>query len=230
MESLDRSNAVIELGKRIVTGLKLGDDVTAQWMAHLVAEKISAAEQASETTRDTAIAECVDVILKLWSHRYTLPPYMRPLRELDPLLRTLNFLGMNEADELRFFTRRPNSEELEGATEEEKDLFEFAIGIDRVARELIRYMLSVAAERSVDLVKPWLENAIKGNLDVTVELRIARFALEGGLLTEQEAAKQKAMRDRIDRLESFANAVLLLAGEMRKTLPQDVEALGDSPD
>lgn len=230
MESLDRSSAVIELGKRIVAGLKLGDDITAQWMAHLVAEKISAAEQASETTRDTAISDCVDVILKLWSHRYTLPPYMRPLRELDPLLRTLNFLGMNEADELRFFTRRPNSEELEGATEEEKDLFEFAIGIDRVARELIRYMLSVAAERSVDLVKPWLENAIKGNLDVTVELRIARFALEGGLLTEQEAAKQKAMRDRIDRLESFANAVLLLAGDMRKTLPQDVGALGDSPD
>lgn len=230
MESLNRSNAVVELGKRIVAGLKLGDDVTAQWMAHLVAEKISAAEQASEIARDTAIAECVDVILKLWSHRYTLPSYMRPLRELDPLLRTLNSLGINEADELRFFTRRPNSEELEGATEEEKDLFEFAIGIDRVARELIRYMLSVAAERSVDLVKPWLENAIKGNLDVTVELRIARFALEGGLLKEQEAAKQKAMRDRIDRLESFANAVLLLAGEMRKTLPQDVEELGEPPD
>ena len=49
MESLDRSKAVIELGKRIVAGLTLGDDVTAQWMAHLVAEKISAAENASET-------------------------------------------------------------------------------------------------------------------------------------------------------------------------------------
>jgi hypothetical protein len=230
MESLDRSNAVIELGKRIVAGLKLGDDVTAQWMAHLVAEKISSAEQASENARDTAIAECVDVILKLWAHRYTLPPYMRPLRELDPLLRTLNSLGVNEADELRFFTRRPNSEELEGATEEEKELFEFAIGIDHVARELIRYMLSVAAERSVDLVKPWLEDAIKGNLDVTVELRIARFALEGGLLEEQEATKQQAMRDRIDRLESFANAALLLAGEMRKTLPQNVEELNEPPD
>lgn len=37
MESLDRSKAVIELGKRIVAGLTLGDDVTAQWMAHLAA-------------------------------------------------------------------------------------------------------------------------------------------------------------------------------------------------
>lgn len=222
MESLDRSKAVIELGKRIVAGLKLGDDVTAQWMAHLVAEKISAAEQAPETARDVAVAECVDVILKLWTHLYTLPPYMRPLRELEPLLLTLNSLGVNEADELRFFSRRPSSEELEGATEEEKKLFEFAIEIDHVARELIRHTLSVAAERSVDLVKPWLEEAFNGNLDATVELRIARFA-EEGLLKGQVAAKQQAMLDRIDRLESFANAALFLAGEMRRTLREVVE-------
>ena len=69
MESFDHSKAAIELGKRIVAGLKLGNDVTAQWMAHLVAEKIVAAEQASETARDAAVSECVDVILKLWAHR-----------------------------------------------------------------------------------------------------------------------------------------------------------------
>lgn len=226
MESLDRSKAVIELGKRIVAGLKLGDDVTAQWMAHLVAEKISAAEHASETAREAAVAECVDVILKLWAYRYTLPPYMRPLRELDPLLRTLNSLGVNEEDELRFFARPPSSEELEGATEDEKKLFEFAIGIDHVARELIRHALSVAAERSVDVVKPWLEEAFKGSLEATVELRISRFVAEG-LLKGQEKAKQRAMLDRIDRLESFANAALFLAGEMRKTLPQETEESGD---
>ncbi|MES3021674.1 MAG: AVAST type 3 anti-phage protein Avs3b [Pseudomonadota bacterium] len=218
MESLDRSKAVIELGKRIVAGLKLGDDLTAQWMAHLVAEKISAAEDAPETVRDAAVGESVDVILKLWAHRYTLPPYMRPLRELDPLLRTLNSLGVNEADEMRFFSRPPSSEELEGATEDEKKLFEFAIGIDHAARELIRHALSVAAERSIEVVKPWLEEAIKGSLEATVELRISRFVAEG-LLESQEKAKQQAMLDRIDRLENFAKAALFLAGDMRKTLP-----------
>jgi hypothetical protein len=172
--------------------------------------------------RDTAVAECVDVILKLWAHRYTLPPYMRPLRELDPLLRTLNSLGVNEADELRFFARPPSSKELEGATEDEKKLFEFAIGIDHAARELIRHALSVAAERSINVVKPWLEEAVKGSLDATVELRISRFVAEG-LLERQEKAKQQAMLDRIDRLENFAKAALFLAGDMRKTLPQDIE-------
>lgn len=226
MESLDRSKAVIELGKRIVVGLTLGDDVTAQWMAHLIAEKISAAEDASETARDSAVAECVDVILKLWAHRYTLPSYMRPLRELDPLLRTLNSLGVNEADELRFFSRPPSSEELEGATEDEKMLFEFAVGIDHAARELIRCALSVAAERSVNVVKPWLEEVVKGDLEATVELRVSRFVAEGLLKSQKEANKQ-AMLNRADKLESFAKVALSLASEMRETLQQDTEEVDD---
>lgn len=172
------------------------------------------------------VAECVDVILKLWAHRYILPPYMRPLRELDPLLRTLNYLGVNEADELRFFARSPSSEELEGATEDEKKLFEFAINIDHVARELIRHALSVAAERSVDVVNPWLEQACQGGLEATVELLVSRFVADG-LRNGQQKAKQQAMLDQIDRLESFANAALSRADEMRKTLPQDIEESGD---
>lgn len=223
MESLDRSKAVIKLGKQIVEGLTLGDDVTAQWMAHLVAEKISAAEDVSETVRDSAVAECVDVILKLWAHRYILPPDMRPLRELDPLLRTLNSLDVNETDELRFFARPPSSEELEGATEDEKKLFEFAVGIDQAARELIRYALSIAAARSVSVVKPWLEEVVKGGLEATVELRVSRFVVDG-LLKSQKESNRQAMLDRADRLESFAKVALSLASEMREMLSQDTEA------
>ncbi|MGP0172284.1 AVAST type 3 anti-phage protein Avs3b [Pseudomonas sp. NCHU5208] len=221
MESLDRSKAVIDLGKRIVAGMMLGDDVTAQWMAHLVAEKISAAEDASETVRDSALAECMDAILKLWTHRYMLPPYVQPLRDLDPLLHTLNSLGVNEADELRYFARPPSSDELEGATEDEKKLFEFAIGIDQTARELIRYALSVAAERSVNVVSPWLEVAVKGGMEATVELRLSRFIIEG-LLKNQKEVNRQGMLDRADRLESFAKVALSLACEMRE-LPQDTD-------
>jgi len=217
MESLDRSKAVIELGKRIVAGLKLGDDVVAQWMAHLVAEKISAAEHAPDDTRNAAVAACVEAILKLWANRYALPPYMRPLRELDPLLHTLKSLNLDEDDGYRYFSRAPRDEELDGATGDEKRLFEFAIGIDHSARELIRYVLGVAAERSADSVKSWLEEAVKGGLDVNVELSVSTFVADS-LLKAKEEAQQRAMLKRIEKLESFANAALVLAGGMRKTL------------
>lgn len=222
MESLDRSKAVIELGKRIVAGLELGDDVVAQWMAHFVAEKISTAEHAPLGTRDTAIAACVEAILKLWANRYTLPPYMRPLKELDPLLHTLKSLSLDEANGYRFFARPPNDEELKGASDKEKELFEFAIGIDYAARELIRYLFSAAAERATDAVRPWLEGAVKGGLDVKVELSVSLFVADG-LLKAKEEAQQRAMLERIKKLESFATAALFLASEMRKTLPLDME-------
>lgn len=223
MESLDRSKAVIELGKRIVAGLKLGDDVVAQWMAHLIAEKISAAEHAPDDIKDAAVAACVESILKLWANRYALPPYMRPLRELDPLLHTLKSLSLDEADGYRYFSRAPRDEELDGATGDEKRLFEFAIGIDHSARELIRYVLGVAAERSADSVRLWLEEAVKGGLDVNVELSVSTFVADS-LLRAKEEAQQRAMLKRIERLESFANAALALAGEMRKTLPPGVDS------
>ncbi|ONM42920.1 hypothetical protein BXT89_15370 [Halopseudomonas pachastrellae] len=226
MESLDRSKAVIELGKRIVAGLSLGEDVTAQWMAHLVAEKISSAENAPDNVRDSAVMDCVDVILKLWAHRHALPPYMRPLRELDPLLRTLNSLGVNEEDSLRFFARPPSGAELDGATADEKNLFEFAIAVDQAARELIRYALSAAAERSVNEVNPWLEAVIESGLETNVELRISRFITEG-LLESQKEAHRRAMLDRADRLESFAKAALSLASEMRELPQQDAKKSGD---
>ncbi len=76
------------------------------------------------------------------------------------------------------------------------------------------------------MVKPWLEEAFKGSLEATVELRISRFVAED-LLKGQEKAKQQAMLDRINRVENFANATLFLAGEMRKTLPQGTEESSD---
>lgn len=223
MESLDRSKAIIDVGRRIVGALQLGDDLTAQWMAHLVAERIAAAEHASSDTRDAAVAACVEAIQKLWANRYTLPAYMRPLRELDPLLHTLKHLGVDEAGKLRFLSRMPHEDELEGASEEERKLFEFAIGIDHSARELIRYFLSAAAERSTEAARPWIEEAIKGDLDVKVELVVSKFVADGLLSRLKEEAQQRAMLARIEKLESFSSAALSLAGEMRKALPPGVD-------
>jgi hypothetical protein len=59
-------------------------------------------------------------------------------------------------------------------------------------------------------------------LDVKVELSVSWFVADG-LLKAKEEAQQRAMLERIEKLESFATAALFLASEMRKTLPSDVE-------
>jgi hypothetical protein len=182
MESLERSEAVIEIGKKIVSGLRLGEDVTAQWMAHLVAEKIAAAEAVG--AKSSAVEECLDIILKLWEHYYGLPSYMRPMRELDPLLKTLSSLGIGEGANLRYIAHPPSDTELESASEEEKKLFELAVGVDNSARELIRYLISAAAERSVNAINPWLDDAAEADLAAPIERLLSEFVSKS-LLTKK---------------------------------------------
>ena len=88
---------------------------------------------------------------------------------------------------------------------------------------MIRYVLGAAAERSADSVRVWLEDAVRGGLDVTLELSVSRFIADGLPKTKEEA-QQKAMLKRIERLESVAGTALALAGEMRKTLPSREES------
>jgi hypothetical protein len=54
--------------------------------------------------------------------------------------------------------------------------------------------------------------------------RVLSFTLPN---STPERAKQQAMLDRIDRLESFANAALFLSGEMRMTLLQEADESRD---
>ena len=65
MESLERSSAVIDLGKRLIAQLKLGDDETAQWMAHALAERIQDAENACPEGRVAAQNSCAELVFQL---------------------------------------------------------------------------------------------------------------------------------------------------------------------
>lgn len=223
MESLDRSKAIIELGKKIVVGLQLGEDVVAQWMAHVVAEKIAAAEAAGTQSNDKAVIACMEVIMLLWSNRYALPPHVRPFKELDPLLRTLESLRIDEKSGFRYLPRAPRDEEMEGTTQEEKEWLEFAIGIDHSARELIRYALMAASERSMQVVTPWLSGAVHGGLDANVELLLSKFVADGDRTIATDEAHQQATLQRIEKLEAFGELALRLVGELKKTLPPDVQ-------
>lgn len=213
MESLERSSAVIDLGKRLVTQLKLGDDETAQWMAHALAERIKDVENAPPEKRVAAQSSCAELVFQLWERRYSLPTQLRPLKSLEPLLRTLNSLDTTSGPRFRFMQERPADVKVDEGVEKTLDL---AMKLDDAARILVQYFLATAAEQASEETQPWIQSAIDAGADVSLEVRVIRF-VDSGLDRSSEAAKmaKEALNDKIQKLEVFASLAAALAKDLR---------------
>lgn len=223
MESLDRSKAVIDLGKRLVTELALGDDLLAQWMAHVIAERMDAAERASSEARASAQDACRQAIFSLWEQRNSLPSHMRPFRELEPLLQTLASLDVDSGTRFRYFPRHPSDEEVHGAEMGGKRFLEAAVNLDYSARALIQYLLGIAAKEAAEKAIPWLEAAIDAEADVVLELRVVEFVSGGAKAPGAEEVARKALLDKIEKLEMFSQMASAVAAELRSQLDPPAE-------
>ena len=84
----------MRLGARIVRELELEqtNDTLACWMAHHLAEVLQEAENAEGDDKELAHGRAVDLILKIWSHRRSLPGGAYPLNKLEPVLSVLGRL------------------------------------------------------------------------------------------------------------------------------------------
>ena len=84
MEVSRLPSEILKLGSRIVRELNLGrTDTLGRWMAHHLAELLQSAESASEDEKELVQNGAVDLILKLWSHRRSLPGNAYPLKNLE---------------------------------------------------------------------------------------------------------------------------------------------------
>lgn len=213
MESLERSSAVIDLGKRLVTQLKLGDDEPAQWMAHALAERIKDAENASPEKRIAAQSSCAELVFQLWERRYSLPTQLRPLKSLEPLLRTLNSLDTTSGPRFRFMQERPADMKVDKTVEKMLDL---AVKLDDAARILVHYFLAAAAEEAAEEAKPWIQSAADAGADVTLEVRVVSFA-DDGLARSSDEAKidRETLKSKIRKLEIFADLAASHAADLR---------------
>jgi len=218
MESLDRSKAVVELGKRIVAQLKLGDDVLSQWMAHFIAERMSAVESAEPEALTSAQNACAQAIFQLWEHRNSLPDHIRPFRALDPLLETLSSLDIDNGRRFRFFQEAPNSEELDAAGLSNKRALQVAVNLDDAARVLIQYFLAAAAEGAADEALPWLRAAIDAEADAVLELRVVEFVSAGISTPGANEVARKALEDKVKKLELFAELAKAVASDLKGRL------------
>lgn len=218
MESLDRSKAVIDFGKRLVANLNLGDDMMAQWMAHLIAERMDAAESAPPEERASAQDSCAQAIFELWARRNNLPSHIRPFRDLEPLLQTLVSLNVEGGSRFRYFPQHPSDEELEGAEIQGSQYLKLAVNLDYSARVLIQYLLSSVAESVGDKVNPWLDAAINAKADAVLEARVIKFFTAGAKMPGSDEVAQEALLDKIEKLEAFSQLATAVAAEFRSQL------------
>jgi hypothetical protein len=95
MEPSKQSREILKLGNKLVAELNAAgiDDVLSTWMAHHLAESINRAEKAPAESKAELESECVDLILKLWANRATLPRRARPLCALEPAATLLKHIA-----------------------------------------------------------------------------------------------------------------------------------------
>jgi hypothetical protein len=213
MESLQRSKSVIALGKRLAGSLAKEDDLASAWMAHLVAERMDAAERAAPESRAAAEDACVQEILRLWSHRYASPKRMNPLRAVEPIARALAALD----PEKQTFHYSPDALGL--AKDEDlktpNDWLKLALQVDRVSKDLIHFALRKGAEEGFasDEFKTALGEALDGNADVAFEVRLVSFLLDRNDAEQGRLARMadEIVREKVCRLERLAALATELA-------------------
>jgi hypothetical protein len=218
MATSARSQAITELGKKLVAELRLDDsnDTLSRWVAHYVAEKMDAAALETGELRKTAERECFEAILSLWEHRRVFPDRRRPFKDFENLFSTLSTLDV-QGRSFRYFRENPEADELGG---EPLKWLRAAEGVDDAARALIRFFLAAACEGAVDNGREWVTLAKGLDGPLGFDVRIVHQIVDDvdGLVKDPidpENEEVKAMIARLDRLAKTARAI---AAHLKKRL------------
>jgi hypothetical protein len=172
-------------------------------MAHYLAEVLIKAQKSTGADKALAERECFEIILQLWKHRATVGG-PRPLESFEPIFRALKGI-LN--DQYAVYFERTN-EMLDPNAEKWLVL---ASGIDRTARDLIRWCIAQASSDVVEKEKVWLESKTAAELDDGDDLRIARmlqddvriFFQTEDQVSPNDTAELQALRNRLDAFISL---------------------------
>lgn len=224
MVASQRSEAVLELGRRLVEQLDTDDDLLTSWMAHYIAELIQAVETATPNAKPSAEAACAREIRALWDHRASLPSQVRPLTEFDPILKTLARLGGSNEHHLY----QPSADAAE-PEEETRRWLDRAEQLDQAASELVQYAIQAATRGTASTAMPWLELAEDAGLDLSeVETSILDLLARGDApveLLERVAHDQvqRRLSGRLQRLEFLLEVATEIANDLRLKLGEHVD-------
>ena len=183
--SKTRTEKLLELGSLIAgdIGAEEHRNVTGQWIAHHLAEKIEAAR-----TDPTLEGECADLILKLWSSRRDFPQG-DPFGRYEKLFATLQAYFSDDSR----IVLEPRPED-----PPEKELVHIASEIDQSSRHLVKAILKEAFRRT------GMENdELLATVDEVVPDKLTRYARRatrlplGGKERETEESGKSARQEKI---------------------------------
>jgi len=194
-ENLETQERVISLGKKLLASLKKdeADEITS-WIINYLAEKIDLAESGSEEAKNS----CVEVILKLWERRTTLPNGTRPFEDFEPVFKALESLSP-ESHVPRYY-HQTDKDKPDEIGESEKWI-EIAKRLDDTARTLITFMFGQAVLSACsEETKEWI-NILSGAINSNEIELILRYRDEKK--PDEVEARIESLTKRINNLEAF---------------------------
>jgi hypothetical protein len=139
-EQASAFGSVTELGKALARELDR-TDILGRWMAHYVAEKISAAESATDNDRAAKEKTAAEAILALWQHRSGLAGDRSPMQAFEGVFSALDRLAEPQ-DPWSFY--RPFPEDAEPGPDDAASnaLLRLALKLEDSARHVVRALVS----------------------------------------------------------------------------------------
>jgi hypothetical protein len=194
----------LALGGRLVEQFKLreDEDTLAQWIAHHLAEKLTAHKSASGTARTSLEAELVDTILKFWKHRAFFPRGTKPFEGYDAVLRALESFDPTP-DRSRYFWHDAADELAKGSKPPSRSWIDAAKAFDRGARAIVSFCFRQAARASEQPDEVWLSAGKVLAEDADRDFQVIRYIRAGAqedAKIDPSAVEAKQLRKRRDDL------------------------------
>jgi hypothetical protein len=199
----------LELGRLLVKELNVdsGTDTLGRWMAHHVAELISAIEAApNENASRKRRKDAFEAIARLWTHRSTYENRINPLFELKPILQVM---GMLDPARNVYVLRNDTTRNV-------YDIFRrlMICLLFRNAESLSRARAAISRAKATSRFQTSEERALIANLD---------FWLEGALSRPSAKARRKSSKSNKVEDVNLDEAIEALIAQARKAL----DALGE---
>jgi hypothetical protein len=150
---------VLALGQKLVSefGGASQADTLSQWMAHHLAEKLTALKAATGPRKQQLEQGCRDSVLQIWKHRASFPYDHRPFKNFDAVFRALE--SLDPAKERNRYVRFniPDQTPPESQPDLVQAWLDAAISIDRGARAVIRAYLDSAVAEATKGKDGWIK-------------------------------------------------------------------------